>query len=237
VVVAFGALTIYLFPVVVDPVFNKFEPLPRGKVRSDVLELARRAHVDVGQVYRIDASRRTTGANAYVNGLGRTKRVVLFDNLIDGFPEDQLRSVVAHELGHVKHRDLLRGLAWLALVAPAGTFLAQRLAERFGRRHGLGDPAVRPGPAAVPALALSLALVSFGLGCASNVLSRQVEARADAFSLRLTQDPAAFIGLERRLSVKNVGEPDPPRLYQLLFGTHPTTVERIGLGEAYARQP
>jgi STE24 endopeptidase len=235
-VVLFGVLSVYLFPVLVDPLFNRFEPLPRGKLRSEVLALAREAGVDVGQVYRVDASRRTTGANAYVNGLGHTKRVVLYDTLVDGFPPDQVRSVVAHELGHQAHRDLLRGLAWLAIVAPAGAYLAQQLAERIGRREGLADRRARPGPAAIPALALSVALVSFALGSASNVLSRRVEANADAFSLRLTRDPAAFIALERRLSVTNVGDPSPPRLFQLLFGTHPTTVQRIGSGEAYARK-
>ena len=231
--VALGAAALWLFPVVIDPIFNKFEPLPKGKLRSEVLELAKKAGVDVGQVYRVDASRRTTGANAYVNGLGHTKRVVLYDTLIDRFPEDQVRSVVAHELGHQKHDDIYRGLAWLALVAPAGTFLAQALAERIGRREGLGDRSRKPGPGALPAIALSLALVSFGLGIASNVLSRRIEARADAFSLRLTHDPEAHIALERRLALNNVADPDPPALLHDLFGTHPTTLQRIGIGKAW----
>jgi len=236
VIVLFGVLSIYLFPVLIDPLFNKFEPLPRGQLRSDVLSLAKRAGVDVGQVYRVDASRRTTGANAYVNGLGHTKRVVLFDTLIANFPEDQVRSVVAHELGHQAHRDLLRGLAWLAIVAPAGAYLVQQLAERLGRREGMSDHRARPGPAVLPALVLSVAIVSFGLGTFSNVLSRRVEASADSFSLRLTHDPAAFVGLERRLALTNVADPSPPGFLQALFGTHPTTVQRIGIGEAYARR-
>jgi STE24 endopeptidase len=235
VVVAFGVATIWLYPVVVDPLFNDFEKLRPGQLRSDVLELARRADVDVGEVYRVDASRRTTAVNAYVGGLGRTKRVVLYDNLIAGFPHDQVRLVVAHELGHQKHRDLTRGLVWLVLVAPAGTYLAQRLAEAIGRRMGLADPAARPGPAVLPAIALSFAIVSFGLGAASNVLSRQVEARADAFSLELTEEPAAFVQLERRLALRNVTDPDPPELFHFLFGTHPTTLERLGIGEAWER--
>jgi STE24 endopeptidase len=235
-VVAFGVLAIYLFPVVIDPLFNRFEPLPKGKLRSEVLTLADRSGVDVGQVYRVDASRRTTGANAYVNGLGHTKRVVLYDTLIDRFPPDQVRSVVAHELGHVKHRDVPRGLLWLALVAPAGTFLTQQLAELFGRRWGLGSDRARPGPGALPAILLAAGVVSLALTSASNVLSRRVEASADAYSLRLTDDPKAFIGLERRLTVSNVADPDPPRLLQDLFGTHPTTVQRIGMGEAFAHR-
>jgi STE24 endopeptidase len=233
VIVAFGVVTIWLFPVVIDPIFNDFEKLPPGATRADVLELAERAGVDVGEVYRVDASRRTTAANAYVGGLGNSKRVVLYDNLIAGFPRDEVRLVVAHELGHQKHNDLIRGLVWLALVAPAGTYLAQRLAEAFARREGLGDPAVKPGPAVLPAIALAIGLVAFGMGAASNVLSRQVEGRADAYSLSLTRDPAAFVQLERRLAIRNVSDPDPPDLLHFLFGTHPTTIERIGIGEAW----
>ena len=233
VVVAFGVITTWLFPVVIDPIFNDFKKLPPGQTRSDVLELAKKAGVDVGQVYGVDASRRTTAANAYVNGLGHSKRVVLYDNLISGFPRDQIRVVVAHELGHQKHDDLLRGLAWLALVAPAGTFLTQRLAEAFGRREGLGDPSRMPGPAALPAIALAVAIATFGFTCASNVLSREVEASADSFSLRLTDDPAAFIQFEQRLAVHNISDPDPPAVWQLLFGTHPTTLQRIGIGETF----
>jgi STE24 endopeptidase len=191
-----------------------------------VLELADRAGVDVGQVYRVDASRRTSAANAYVVGLGHSKRVVLYDNLIDDFPPDEVRVVVAHELGHQKHNDLLRGLAWLALVAPAGTFLAQALAERIGRRD-LG------GPAGLPAIALAVTLVALGLGIASNALSRPVEASADSFALELTDDPTDFVQFERRISIRNISDPDPPWLFHVLFGTHPTDKQRIGVGEAF----
>jgi STE24 endopeptidase len=233
VIVAFGVVTIWLFPVVIDPIFNDFEELPPGPTRTDVLELADRAGVDVGEVYLVDASRRTTAANAYVGGLGHSKRVVLYDNLIADFPRDEVRMVVAHELGHQKHNDLIRGLAWLTLVAPAGTFLVQRMAEAFARREGLGDPRVKPGPIVLPAIALAVGLVAFATGAASNVLSRQVEGRADAYSLSLTRDPAAFVQLERRLAIRNVSDPDPPDVLHVLFGTHPTTAERIGIGEAW----
>jgi STE24 endopeptidase len=226
-VALYGVVTIWLYPVVIDPVFNDFEPLREGSLRTQVLELAERAGVEVGEVYRVDASRRTRAANAYVSGLGHSKRVVLYDNLISGFPRDEVRLVVAHELGHQKHNDLLRGLAWLALVAPAGTFLTQALAERFRAGRPLG------GPSGLPAIALAVTLAALALGCASNVLSRQVEARADAFALDLTRDPADFVTFERRITLRNVSDPDPPWLLHLLFDTHPTTRERIGFGEAW----
>ncbi len=242
--VALSAAFVFLSPLLLEPIFNRFTPLPDGELRNEVLRLAERSGVDVGEVYRVDASRRTTGANAYVGGLGQTKRVVLYDTLIERFPAKQVRSVVAHELGHVRHRDLVRGLLWIALVAPAALFLAQALAEATwtSSRHDedAGGGSARPGlpatPAALPALALALALVSFAVGSAGNVLSRLVEARADGFALRLTADPEAFIGLERGLAVSNLTEPDPPNAWHLLLGTHPTTIERIGFGLAYERE-
>jgi STE24 endopeptidase len=119
---------------------------------------------------------------------------------------------------------------WLAVVAPAGTLLVKELAERLNRGRFLGAPA------ALPALALSVAIVSSVLGSAGNVLSRRVEARADTYALNLTQNPAAFIGLTRSLAVTNLADPSTPRIFQILFGTHPTTMQRIGAGLAWARR-
>lgn len=232
-----GVLAVYLTPIVIDPLFNRFEPLPKGQLRSEVLRLAKKADVDVGQVYRVDASRRTTAINAYVVGIGHTKRVVIYDNLIDDYPRAQVRSVIAHELGHVHSRDVPRGLLWLAIVILPGTFLIQTLTERIAPaqlRPRRGAP--RAGPEVLPTLALSLAVVSFALTCAGNGLSRRVEAHADAFALSLTDDPKAFIELERSLALRNIGDPDPPAITQNLFGTHPTTVERIGFGRRWQQE-
>jgi STE24 endopeptidase len=229
VVVAFGAMTTYANPIVLDPLFNDFERLPRGELRADVLELARKAGVDVGEVYEMDASRRTTAANAYVTGLGRTKRVVLYDNLIKDFTPGETRLVVAHELGHVHHQDVRNGLIWLAVVAPFGMWAAAVLAERIAPRGGA------LGPRAVPAVALALALVVPLVTIVSNQLSRDVERRADAFSLELTRDPGTFIAFQRRIAIKNVSDPDPPALARFLLGTHPSTVQRLGQAEAFER--
>ena len=232
-VVGLSVVFLWIAPVVIDPLFNKFTPLPEGKLRGEVLELAERSGVDVGEVYRIDASRRTTGANAYVGGLGHTKRVVLYDNLIEDFSPAEVRSVVAHELGHVKHDDVPMGLLWVAIVAPGALFLIQRMTERLGPETG---PDGRAGPAALPAAVLSLAVVSFALGIAGNYVSRRVEARADAYALRLTDDPAGFVGLERRLVTQNLGDPDPPGALVALFATHPPAMERIGFALTYERE-
>lgn len=226
-VIGVSAVFVYASPLVIEPIFNDFDALPEGELRRDVLEQAEKAGVDVGEVYRVDASRRTTGANAYVAGLGHTKRVVLYDNLIEDFSEPEVSSVVAHELAHVKYDDVPKGLLFLALIAPPGMLLVQRLTERLA-------PGARGGDL-VPALALALGIVTFGGQVAGAYVSRGVEARADAYALEATDDPEAFISLERRLALQNVSDPDPPKLTQILFGTHPTTLQRIGFGEAYRR--
>ena len=228
VVVAYGAITTYAGPVVLDPLFNDFKKLPAGQLRSDVLELAERAGVDAGEVYEIDASRRTTAANAYVAGVGRTKRVVIYDNLIKDFTPAETRLVVAHELGHAHYHDLRNGLIWVAVVALPGMWALAELTRRLG-----GDASA--GARAVPAVALGIAIVVPVMTMVSNQLSRQVEARADAFSLELTGEPETFIRFQQRIAVKNVGDVDPPALYAFLFGTHPTTMQRIGMGEAFER--
>jgi len=228
VVVAFGVASVYAGPVVLDPLFNTFKPLPAGQVRDDVLELAERAGVDVGEVYSVDASRRTTAANAYVAGLGKTKRVVLYDTLLENFERDEVRLVVAHELAHVHHRDVPNGLLYLAIVAPFGLFAVAQLTRRL-------TPGGEPGPAALPALALGLVVMTTTITTISNQLSRAVEARADSYALTLTGEPEPFISFERRIALRNLSDPDPPDWQTFLLATHPPTLERIGIGVAYER--
>jgi len=225
--VAFGALLAAVAPVVLDPLFNDFTPLPEGETRADVLELAAAAGVKVGEVYSVDASRRTTAANAYVTGLGPTKRVVLFDTLLDRYGRDEVRVVVAHELAHVRSRDVSRSVLFAAIVAPAGALAVQRLSWLLCEERGT--------PASLPALALAAAAISAPIGLISNRLSRAVERRADAFSLELSGAPDAFVSFERAIALQNVADVDPPRWVTALLASHPPTGERIGAALAYAR--
>ncbi|HLY48734.1 MAG TPA: M48 family metalloprotease [Solirubrobacteraceae bacterium] len=226
--VALGTVFGALAPVVLDPIFNDFDPLPEGQLRADVLELAEAAGVKVGEVYSVDASRRTTGANAYVTGLGPTKRVVLFDTLIDRYSRDEVRVVVAHELAHVRHRDVLRGLGFAAAVAPASALAIQRLSWILSPERGT--------PAALPALALSAALVTAPAGLIGNRLSRALERRADDYSLTLSGSPEAFVSFERSIALQNVADVKPPRWVSSLLSTHPPTLERIGAAVAYSHR-
>jgi Zn-dependent protease with chaperone function len=224
--VAFGALLATVAPVILDPIFNDFTPLPEGETRSDVLELAAAAGVKVGEVYSIDASRRTTAVNAYVTGLGPTKRVVLFDTLLDRFNRDEVRTVVAHELAHVRYRDVPHGVAFAAITAPAGALAVQRLSWQLSQERGTA--------AALPALALAAGLVSLPIGLIVNRSSRAIERRADAFSLELSGAPDAFISFERAIALQNVADLEPPRWVTGLLATHPPTNERIGMALTYA---
>jgi STE24 endopeptidase len=228
-VVATAAVFTWLAPVVLAPIFNRFERLEEGQPREDALELANRAGVDVGEVYRVDASRRSTAINAYVGGIGSTKRVVLYDTLLEELDRGERRSVIAHELAHVEERDIQRGLLFVAISTPLALIFATALAREIARRRGaeLGQPAF------LPAIAVAIAVSSFAINVAGNQLSREVEARADTFALELTDDPQGFIELQQELADRNLADPDPPEALHFLFGTHPTTVERIGEASAW----
>jgi STE24 endopeptidase len=215
--VAVGAGFAYAGPVVLAPIFNRFTDLPDGPVRSDVVELAGRAGVDVGRILEVDGSRRSTMANAYVTGLGPTKRVVLYDTLLSDFTRAETRLVVAHELAHVRHRDVPRGLLFTAIVAPAGAYAVALLAG--------------PQPS-LPALLAATGIVSAPVGIVANGLSRAIERRCDAEAVAATGDAEAFVEFHRRIALKNLADPDPPRWQRLLLGTHPTTLERIALALA-----
>jgi STE24 endopeptidase len=156
---------------------------------------------------------------------------VLYDNLLDGFTREEIRLVVAHELGHVHHRDVPKGLLWVALVAPFGMLAAALVTRRLAPASAERGPA-----AAIPALALSLAVLVPVITTISNQLSRRVEARADSYAIELTGAPEPFIGFERRITVRNVSDPAPPGWRVALLATHPPTIERIGLAVAYQRR-
>jgi STE24 endopeptidase len=228
-VVVGAAIVTWLAPVLIAPLFNKFDELPPGKARSDVLQLAKEAGVNVGHVYEVDASKRTTAINAYVNGLGSSKQVVLYDTLIHDLNQGERRAVVAHELGHVHGRDIQRGLLFVAIVTPLSLIFISLMANAIARRRD-----EEPGtPAFLPALALAIVATSFVVGIAGNQLSRAVEARADTFSLQLTNDPRGMIELQQQLADRNLSNPDPPGIFTFLFGTHPPAVDRIGAAVAW----
>jgi STE24 endopeptidase len=224
----------FLYPVVIEPAFNRFEPLPAGELRTRLLDLAEGNGTPVQDVLVSDASRRTTALNAYVSGFGSTRRVVLYDTTLERLPEDGVVSIVAHELGHVVHRDVLTG----TLVGALGTGAAVALSgwllswSPLLRRVGAQSPA---DPAVVPLVLLLLSVGGLLSTPVQNLVSRQVETRADLRALELTGDAAAFVEMQRQLSTTNLSDPDPPEAWHWFFGSHPTAAQRIAFAQDWQR--
>jgi len=219
---ALAALVLsFLGPVVLEPLFNRFRPLGDARLAGELRELARGAGVPVRDVLVADASRRTTKVNAYVSGLGATRRVVLFDTLVASAGEREVKLIVAHELGHRRARDAAKATA-LAMVGGVVAVLVLWAA--------LGTPSPRDLPVAL-LLFLGLELVGLPIVAA---ISRRMERAADRCSLELTHDLEAFERAHVELARKNLSELEPPRLAYLLMFTHPTPPERLALARAWA---
>jgi STE24 endopeptidase len=222
-------------PIVLEPLFNRFRPLGDPALAGGLRSLAERAGVPVRDVLVADASRRTRRENAYVSGLGATRRVVLFDNLLEAREPREIRLVVAHELGHRRARHVERGTV-LAMAGAAAVVLVlwwllswPALLEAVGA-SGPGDPRVAPFLLLVVSV---FELLGMPLGAA---LSRRWEREADRSSLELTRDPQAFESAHRRMARANLADLEPPwAVYTLLF-SHPTPPERIAAARAWARE-
>jgi Zn-dependent protease with chaperone function len=220
-------------PLLFEPLFNRFTPMEPGPLRDALLALAARDGVTVRDVLVADASRRTTALNAYVSGFGRTRRIVAYDTLLSTAEPREVELVVAHELGHVVHRDVARGTALGAVGAAVGVCLLALVASWPPLLGAAGVPHLSD-PRSAWLLAATASVGGALAGPAGCALSRRVERRADRHALDLTADPAGFAAMQRRLTVTNVAEPVPPRALHLLFGTHPTPAERIALARASA---
>lgn len=222
----------FAYPVLIEPVFNDFRPLEAGRLRDDLLAMATRDGVPVENVLVADASRRTTALNAYVSGFGATRRIVVYDTLLRA-PADEVELVVAHELGHAKAGDVLSGTLVGGLGAAFGACLlyAVTSAGVVRRRTGiasLGDPR------AVGLVMGLLSLATVLSGPAQNLVSRQIEARADVHALDLTRDPATFVAMQKRLAATNISDLSPDLVEYVLYASHPTTPQRIALARSWA---
>lgn len=189
----------------------------------------------VRDVLVADASRRTTALNAYVSGIGPTRRIVVYDTLLREAPEGEVVSVVAHELGHAKDKDVVVGTVIGALGAAAIVIGLYLLGSWGGLLKRAGIDSISE-PRAI-GLLLAIATVAGLLSTpVQTYISRLIEARADEHALVLTNDPATFEQMQQRLTLVNLADPDPPGWEQALFGSHPTTVERIAAARAYSRR-
>lgn len=240
---AFGAagaaglvvLLSFVLPVLVEPVFNRFTPMEQGPLRTELMAMAVRDGVPVRDVLVADASRRTRAVNAYVSGIGPTRRVVVYDTLLREAPPEEVTAVVAHELGHARDRDVTVGTLTGALGAAAAVVALYLIGSWAPLLRLAGVDSVAQ-PRAFPLLVALVTVVGLVATPIQALISRRVEARADAHALALTEDPAAFESMQRRLATVNLADPDPPRWEYLYSATHPSTVERMAAARAYARE-
>lgn len=219
-------------PLVLEPLWLRTTPLEEGSTRAAVEQVLDRADEERAEILVGDASRRTTRVNAYVSGLGPTRRVVLFDTLLE-LPPEQVATVVAHELAHREHRDIPRSVLLSATGLLPGLLALRWVVDprRGGRIVGARD---RSDPRLVAlALAAAAGLTLVGQPIATAV-SRRAEAAADHRALELTEDPATAVRMHRGFVVRQLTDPRPPAWYVIGYAGHPPPARRIAAAVAYA---
>lgn len=224
-IIAFG---IFLAPLVLDPIFNKFTPMRPSPLRTQIQDLAAKAGIPDAPIYVVDKSKQTETTNAYVTGIGSSARIVIWDTTLKRMPPDQVLAIVGHEMGHYVLKHLYLGFAeailGLLFALPLIQWFAQWLVRRFGPRwqvHDLTDLA------SVPVFLLALALFSFLSAPVTNALSRQIEHAADAYGIAVTQNRPAMARAFVSLSEQNLSDPNPPPFITFWLFSHPPLNERI----------
>ena len=217
-VTLFLVLSGYLYPVLIDPLFYRFSELEEGELKEEIMVLSGKAGIGVEQILVADAGRRTRKANAYFSGMGATRRIVLYDTLLESFTDEEVLAVVAHEMGHWRHGHLWKGL----LLGVAGAFAALYALYLLLLKMGLSADF-----RALPVALLFFALLSFAVTPAQNALSRTYEVEADRDAFSLTGDAAPFLSLYRKLARSNLSVVQPHPLLKTLLYTHPPLMERI----------
>ena len=206
-----------IVPVIVEPMFNRFTPMKQGPLRDRLMSVVQQSGVQVGDILVADASRRSTALNAYVSGFAGTRRVVVYDTMVQRVPDAEIAMVTAHELGHVAHRDVLRN------TAVAATWVAVGVVALVA-----GAPLVAG--AEVACLLAASAVASQVTAPVQSAFSRAVERAADDYALTLATSPEdveAFAHVQYQLAIDNYAGLNPPRALYLMYATHPLAPERI----------
>ena len=220
----FLLLGTFLFPIIIDPLFHNFTPLQDEAMSAQIVHMADQAGIEVEEVLVADASRRTHKANAYFTGLGRTKRIVLYDTLVSGFTPEEVMVVVAHEMGHWRYNHIVKNI----LMSIAGTFLSFYLLKVLLDMMGIAA-----GLRIIPMALLFFMLLSLLTMPFQNGVSRVFERQADREALALTHDPESFVTLKQRLAEANISTVKPHPLVKLVLYSHPPVIERIQAAQKY----
>jgi Zn-dependent protease with chaperone function len=229
-----ATLTLVIAPVWVDPLFNEYGPMKDKALERRILVLAERAGIQESRVYQVNKSVDTKAVNAYVTGVGTTKRIVLWDTLLDKLEPKQVLFVTAHEIGHFVLQHTLAFILGAALLATASLYVVHRVSgkviSRYSRRFGF-DRLTDIG--SFPLLLLLGSLVSLILAPAVLAFNRYQEREADRFALEITRDNRAAATTFVRLQEENLTLPRPGRLYTLWRGSHPSLSDRVDFANRY----
>jgi len=235
---AFAALSAFqivmsiLYPVVIAPLFNTFTPLPEGPLREAILSLAARLGFRAKGVFVMDGSRRSRHSNAYFTGLGRAKRIVLFDTLVGSAGQEEILSVLAHEIGHARRHHLRKGLAVSLALSLAGFWIAGLLLHWPPLFQAFGFREASP-HALLVLLAFCAGPFTFFITPLFSMWSRRHEYEADRFAVEATESAAGMRSALLRLSRENLSNLLPHPLYSFFHYSHPTLAERIAALEAH----
>jgi len=220
-------------PVVILPLFYKFRPIEEESLKDRILNLCSRARVHVDGIFTFNMSKNTKKVNAGFTGIGKSKRIILGDTLVREFSEEEIETVFAHELGHYKHGHIVIGILTGIISTFAGLFLVAHLYEWSLRLFGFTSLTEI---AALPLLALWLALFGLVTTPIGNMLSRRHEHQADAYAVQQTGNRQAFISALQKLARTNLTDPEPHPLIEFLFHSHPSIARRIRTIESLSVQ-
>ena len=218
------------------PLFNKFTPLPDGDLKDKLFEYCRRVRFGFRDIFVVDGSRRSSKANAFFTGFGKSKRIALFDTLVDQQTIPEIVAVLAHEIGHYKMKHILRMMLWSFLHLG---FLFYILSI-FISKKGLFDAFYMEYVSTYAGLlffGLLYEPISFLLSIATNVLSRKHELEADRFAVQTVEEPECMASALKKLSVKNLSNLTPHPFYVFLHYSHPPLLARLQGIRRYASTP
>jgi len=229
----FSILVMYISPYVIEPLFNKFTPVEDELLRDKIIALTKKAGIKASRILKVDASRRSRHTNAYFAGIGRTKRAVLYDTLLEQMDSGEILSVLAHEIGHWKKKHLLKMLAVFETFSFLGIYVSYSIIQSNMLPHifgiGAGTFFVK-----ITLLGFVAEIFLFPLRLIVNFISRRHERQADLASYELTGETASLIRALVKLSKENLSNLQPHPLYVALFYSHPPVVERIRYLKALA---
>ncbi len=228
-------LMVVVYPVVVDTAYNKFVPLHDPILRSRLMDLAARAGIRRPQVLVVDSSVRTLKQNAYVSGLGPTKRIVLWDTTLRSMDPDMIIAVAAHELGHYARNHVWRGVVLNILGMFVILWILARLVPAIVRRHGdrLSVTSVS-GPSSVPLFMLVLQVLLVLQMPVASAISRAFEHEADLYALETGRDGLSMARALASFSTRDYADPDPPKWMVYWAATHPPLRDRVALALDWA---